>query len=73
MPLGRVVNVNLTAPLAVIVRLIGPVTLCFGFDASVAITVMFEVPAVVGVPVTVQPFAPSVNPAGNVPPVIAQT
>ena len=69
-PLGRVVNVSLTAPFAVMVTLNGPVTLCCGFDASVAVTVRFEVPAVVGVPLTVQPRGVSVNPAGNDPVVI---
>ena len=69
-PLGRLVNVSLTAPAAVIVRLSGPVTLCFGFDESVAVTVRFEVPAVVGVPLTTHPVNDS--PAGRTPPVIAQ-
>jgi hypothetical protein len=68
--LGRLVNVSLTAPPAVIVRLTGPVTLCFGFDESVAVTVRFDVPAVVGVPLTMHPVNDS--PAGRAPPVIAQ-
>ena len=72
-PLGRVEKVSLTAPFAVMVTLRGPVTLCCGFDASVAVTVRFEVPAVVGVPVTAQPFAPSVKPAGRAPLAIEQT
>ena len=41
-----------------------------GFAESVAFTVTVEVPAVVGVPLTVQPV--SVRPAGNVPLVIVQ-
>ena len=70
MPLGRLVSVSVTAPFAVIVRLTGPLTLCCGFDASVAWMVMSEVPAVVGVPLTVQPV--SVRPAGKVPLVTVQ-
>jgi hypothetical protein len=35
-------------------------------------TVRFDVPAVVGVPLTVQLFGASVSPAGSVPPVIVQ-
>src|SRR5882757_9000503 len=54
------------------VRLTGPVTLCCGFDASVAWMVMFDVPATVGVPVTVQLFGVNANPAGSVPTVTVQ-
>ena len=64
-PFGRLVNVSVTAPFAVIVRLTGPVTRCCGFDASDTWITMFAVPGVVGVPLTVQPV--SVNPAGRVP------
>ena len=69
-PFGRLVRVSVTAPVPVIVRLTGPLTLCCGFDASVAWMVMFDVPAVVGVPLTVQPV--SVRPAGSAPPVTVQ-
>jgi hypothetical protein len=41
-----------------------------GLLESVAFTVRFAVPAVVGVPLTTQPL--SVNPAGKTPAVIAQ-
>ena len=61
-PLGSVAEVNLTAPAAVMVTLSGPVTVCC--DASVAVTIRFEVPGVVGVPLTAQLFAASVKPAG---------
>jgi hypothetical protein len=69
-PFGRLVRVSVNPPVGSIVRLTGPLTLCFGFDASVAWMVMFEVPAVVGVPLTVQPV--SVRPAGRAPPVTVQ-
>ena len=74
-PLGRVPDsVNGPPPLpAVMVRDIGPVTLCCGLEASVTFTVRFEIPAIVGVPLTVQPFGASVSPAGSIPPVIVQT
>jgi hypothetical protein len=39
--------------------------LCCGLPASVTLTVTAELPAAVGVPLTVQPV--SVKPAGNVP------
>jgi len=39
-------------------------------ELSVTLTVMFDVPAVVGVPATVHPTGVSVNPAGNDPVVI---
>ena len=55
-----------------IVRVIGPVVLCCGFEVSVAFTVMFEVPAAVGVPLTRQPVGVSVNPAGRTPDVMVQ-
>ena len=64
-PLGRLVNVSVTVPLSVIVRLTGPVTLCCGFDVSDAWMTRFAVPAVVGVPLTVHPLID--NPAGSVP------
>lgn len=45
--------------------------LCAGLLLSVTLTVMFEVPTVVGVPETI-PFEASVKPAGSVPAVTAQ-
>jgi len=54
-----------------IVMLTGPVVLSCGVDASVTCTVRPAVPAVVGVPLTVQPV--SVRPAGSVPAVTEQT
>ena len=70
-PPGRVVaSANGPPPPEVMVRLIGPVVLCCGFEASVTFTVMFEVPAAVGVPLTVQPVR--VRPAGRTPDVIVQ-
>jgi hypothetical protein len=62
---GSVDNVSVS-PLGRTVRLTGPVIVLIGLLESVAVTVRFDVPAVVGVPVMAQP-APSVNPAGNVP------
>ena len=56
--------------LGLIVRLIGPVVLCCGLEASVTLRVTFEVPAVTGVPLTVQPV--NVRPAGRTPDVIVQ-
>jgi hypothetical protein len=48
----------------------GPVTVCTGLPESVAFTVTVALPAVVGVPLTVQPL--SERPAGSVPAVIVQ-
>jgi len=70
--LGRVVIVSVTAPLTVIVMLIGPVVVSCGFELSTTSTVTFEVPAVVGVPLTVQPRGVSASPAGRTPDVIVQ-
>jgi hypothetical protein len=71
-PPGRVgASVNGPVP-TVMVRLIGPVVLCCGLEASVTFTVMFDVPAVVGVPLTVHPAGVSVRPAGKTPDVIVQ-
>ena len=67
-PLGSVADVSDTAPLAVTVRLIGPLTLCCGVELSVRFTIRFAVPGAVGVPLTTQPV--SVRPAGSVPVVI---
>jgi hypothetical protein len=53
------------------VMLTGPVVEAAGLAASVAWTVTVDVPAVVGVPVRVQP-EPRLNPAGKVPPVMEQ-
>lgn len=52
------------------VMLSGPETVLFGLPESVTMTVIFEVPGVVGVPPTVQPV--SERPAGKVPEVIEQ-
>jgi hypothetical protein len=52
------------------VMLSGPETVLFGVPESVTITVMFEVPGVVGVPPTLHPVSES--PAGKVPDVIEQ-
>lgn len=52
------------------VSVTGPVVVSVGLLASVAFTVRFAVPAVVGVPLTTQPEA--VRPAGSVPAVIVQ-
>ena len=75
-PFGRVPDsVNSPPPPPpVIVRLTGPTVLCCGLELSVTLTVRFEVPAAVGVPLIVQPFEAGtcVNPAGNVPAVIVQ-
>jgi hypothetical protein len=73
-PLGRVPDsVNGPPPLPVVmVRLTGPLVVCCGFELSVTPTVRFDVPAVVGVPFTVQLFGASVSPAGSVPPVMVQ-
>ena len=48
----------------------GPVVVSTGLAESVAFTVIVDAPAVVGVPLTTQPF--SVRPAGSVPFVIEQ-
>jgi len=54
------------------VMLIGPLVLSCGFELSVTFTLTLEIPAVVGVPLTVQPAGVSVNPAGRVPVVMVQ-
>ena len=54
-PLGRLASVSARLPAEVIVKLREPVTLSFGFDESVTCSVMVTVPAVVGVPLIVQP------------------
>ena len=64
-PLGRVVAVSDTPPLGVTVRLIGPLTLCFGLELSVRFTIRLEIPGVVGVPLTVQPL--NERPTGSAP------
>ena len=68
--MGKLANVSVRFPGEVIVRLNGPVMLCCGVELSVKCSVMFEIPAAVGVPLIVQPFC--VNPAGNVPAVVVQ-
>ena len=70
MPPGSVVIVNVSAA-AFTVTVTGPVVVFTGFEESVPFTVTVVLPGVVGVPVIVQP-APSVNPAGSEPAVIAQ-
>ena len=72
MPLGRLVNVSDGGPRGAIITLNGPLVLCCGFELSVTFTVMFDVPAVVGVPLTVHPAGVSVRPAGSVPVVMVQ-
>ena len=57
-------------PPGVIARLTGPLVLSFGFELSVTLTTRFEVPAAVGVPLTVQLLC--VSPAGSVPAVMVQ-
>ena len=64
------VKVNPPPPTGAMVRLIGPVPVFCGTEASVTPTVRFAVPAVVGVPLIVQPV--SARPVGRVPPVIVQ-
>ena len=73
-PFGRVpASVSCPPPPPeVMVRLSNPLVLCCGVELSVTLTVIFDVPAVVGVPLTVQPTGVSVNPAGSVPAVIVQ-
>jgi len=73
-PLGRVgASVNGPPPPPfVMVMLIGPLVLSCGFELSVTFTLTLEIPAVVGVPLTVQPAGVSVNPAGRVPVVMVQ-
>lgn len=48
----------------------GPLVVCTGLPESVTFTIRVDVPAVVGVPLTVQPVM--LNPAGNVPDVTVQ-
>jgi hypothetical protein len=55
-----------------IVKLTGPTVVSCGLLESVAFTVRFTVPATVGVPLTRQPAAVSVRPAGSVPVTIMQ-
>ena len=70
MPLGKVpVVIDIAA--GTIVMLTGPVVVCAGFAESVAFTCRFEVPAIVGVPLTRQ-LAPIVSPRGSVPDVTVQ-
>ena len=69
MALGSVA-LRLNVPEGLIVMLCDPETVLVGLLESVTVTVMFEVPGAVGVPLTVQPL--SVNPAGSVPELIEQ-
>ena len=61
-------ELNVSEPAAEMVRLSGPVELMTGVLESVAMTVMVDVPAMLGVPLTTQP-ADKVRPAGRAPPV----
>ena len=63
-------EVIVSEPAGLIVMLTGPVVVFFGLLESVAVMVRFEVPAVVGMPLTRQPVID--NPAGNVPPTTTQ-
>jgi len=71
-PFGRLVSVKLNGPGGLIVRLSGPLVLSCGLELSTTLTVRFEIPAAVGVPLIVQPFPVKVRPAGSVPPVMLQ-
>lgn len=62
-PFGSVPNARVDAA-RLTVMLTGAVVVCAGLLESVVVTVMVVVPAVVGVPVTVQ-FAFKVRPAGS--------
>ena len=65
-------SVNSPPPPPVMVMLTGPPVVCCGFELSLTLTVRLEVPAVVGIPLTVQLFGASVSPAGSAPVVILQ-
>ena len=67
-PLGRLGCVRVRPPLAVMVKLSGPLVVPGGLELSVTERMTLEVPAVVGVPLTVQPV--SERPAGRTPDVI---
>ncbi len=54
------------------VRVTGAVVVCTGLLESVAFTVRATVPAVVGVPLTMQPALVSARPTGSVPLVMMQ-
>ena len=69
MPFGGKVSVS--EPDEATVMLSGPVTVRAGLLESVALTVMVDVPAVVGVPLTTH-AAERVRPAGKVPAVCWQ-
>ena len=72
-PLGSVVTVMVSGVMAgLMVRLTGPDVVCGVVLESVAFTVRATVPAVVGVPLTMQPALVSVRPAGSVPAVMVQ-
>jgi len=64
------VKVNDPPPTGAMVRLIGPLAVFCGAELSATLTVRFAVPAVVGIPLTVQPVR--VRPAGRVPVVMEQ-
>jgi hypothetical protein len=63
-------NVSVSA-LGITVRLTGPVIVLIGLLESVAVTIRFDVPAAVGVPV-IRQAEPGVSPAGSVPLTITQ-
>jgi hypothetical protein len=54
------------------VRLTGPVVVSWGLLESVALTERLTVPTTVGVPLTRQPAAVRVSPAGSVPETMVQ-
>jgi hypothetical protein len=70
-PAGGEVRVRVAAA-GLMVRLTGPVVVSCGLLESVALTVKWTVVATVGVPLTRQPAAVRVRPAGSVPLVMTQ-
>ena len=71
MPFGNEVVVKVSGVVAAtIVIVIGPEVIPIGLLESVALTVSAWAPAVVGMPLTTQPF--NVKPAGSVPAVKTQ-
>jgi hypothetical protein len=65
-------EVRVSEPAGLMVMLTGPVVVCWGLPESVTLTERFAVPAVVGVPLTRQPAAVRVRPAGIVPETMVQ-
>jgi hypothetical protein len=64
--------VRVSEPAGLIVMLTGRVVVSWGLLESVALTERVAVPAVVGVPLTRQPAAVRVRPAGIVPATMVQ-